>query len=132
VSRSGYSDDVENWDLIRWRGAVASAIRGKRGQAFLREMAAVLDAMPVKRLVDGELQADGEVCALGAVGVARGLPVSDINPDDREAVAEVFGIAPALAAEIESENDGDFSYRRHSTPEQRWQYMRDWVAENIV
>jgi hypothetical protein len=37
MSRSGYSDDLENWSLIRWRGAVASAIRGRRGQAFLRE-----------------------------------------------------------------------------------------------
>lgn len=25
MSRSGYSDDVENWQLIRWRGQVASA-----------------------------------------------------------------------------------------------------------
>ena len=31
MSRSGYEDGLEMWDLIRWRGAVASAIRGKRG-----------------------------------------------------------------------------------------------------
>jgi hypothetical protein len=47
MSRSGYSDDHSEWDLIRWRGAVASAIRGKRGQAFLRELLVALDAMPV-------------------------------------------------------------------------------------
>ena len=39
MSRSGYSDDLDNWDLIRWRGQVSSAIRGKRGQGFLRELA---------------------------------------------------------------------------------------------
>lgn len=45
--------------MIRWRGAVASAIRGKRGQAFLREMLAALDAMPEKRLIAGSLVFDG-------------------------------------------------------------------------
>jgi hypothetical protein len=44
------------WSHIRWRGAVASAIRGGRGQAFLREMLAAMDAMPVKRLVANELR----------------------------------------------------------------------------
>ena len=39
MSRSGYSEDVDdNWDHIRWRGQVASAIKGKRGQRMLREM----------------------------------------------------------------------------------------------
>lgn len=46
MSRSGYSDDIDNWDLIKWRGQVASAIRGKRGQLFLRELLAALDALP--------------------------------------------------------------------------------------
>lgn len=59
MSRSGYSDDYDgdNWDLIRWRGAVTSAIRGKRGQAFLREALAALDAMPEKQLIAGDLVA---------------------------------------------------------------------------
>jgi hypothetical protein len=34
MSRSGYSDDIDSaddqWALIRWRGAVKSAIRGAR------------------------------------------------------------------------------------------------------
>jgi hypothetical protein len=37
MSRSGYSDDYgddEPWQLIMWRGAVASAFRGRRGQPF--------------------------------------------------------------------------------------------------
>jgi hypothetical protein len=61
VSRSGYVDDMcDEWALIRYRGAVASAIRGKRGQAFLREMLAALDAMPEKRLTAGALVFDGQ------------------------------------------------------------------------
>ncbi|ENQ7660184.1 hypothetical protein ACEQOL_006537 [Pseudomonas aeruginosa] len=38
MSRSGYCDDLDNWSLICWRGAVSSAIKGKRGQAFLIEL----------------------------------------------------------------------------------------------
>ena len=57
MSRSGYSDSLENWDLIRWRGQVASAIRGKRGQQLLKELA---DAMikagskPESKTIKGE------------------------------------------------------------------------------
>lgn len=37
MSRSGYTDDCDDqWALIRWRGAVNSAIKGKRGQQALR------------------------------------------------------------------------------------------------
>ncbi len=37
MSRSGYQDDCEGLNL--YRGTVRRAIRGKRGQAFLRELA---------------------------------------------------------------------------------------------
>lgn len=129
MSRSGYSEDCENVSL--WRGAVASAIRGKRGQALLREMLTALDAMPVKRLICGELVTPaGECCALGAVALARGLPTDCVDVHDRAAVAALFGIAPALAAEIEFENDGDFCWQT-TTPEQRFTHMRAWVAARL-
>lgn len=137
MSRSGYSDDCDNWDLIRWRGQVASAIRGKRGQAFLRDLLAALDAMPNKRLVSGELEAGGEVCALGCIGRARGIDLQDIDVYDRSGIAKVLNIAEPLAAEIMFENDDDFCYWRlaDETEEQyaakRWQRMRDWVAKRI-
>lgn len=35
MSRSGYTDDCDGWQLIMYRGAVASAIRGARGQRLL-------------------------------------------------------------------------------------------------
>ena len=106
MSRSGYSEDCDGWDLIRWRGAVASAIRGRRGQAFLREMEEALEAIPDKRLISGELvSSDGECCAMGAVAMKRQMDVSDVDPEDRDAVAALFGIAPAMAAEIAFRND---------------------------
>src|SRR5262245_16738600 len=36
---------------MRWRGAVHAAIFGKRGQAFLTELLAALDALPEKKLL---------------------------------------------------------------------------------
>lgn len=141
MSRSGYCDDQDdNWRHICWRGAVSSALRGKRGQAFLLELAATMDAMPVKRLVTEELQVDGEFCTLGVVGAARGLDMSVIDPDDSEAVSEKFGIADAMVREIVYENDeyfgsykfvdGEQKYVRE-TPEERWIRMRSWVAKQI-
>lgn len=135
MSRSGYNDDCGGWDLIRWRGAVASAIRGARGQAFLREMAAAMDAMPEKILIDEELEKDGQVCALGAVGKARGIQMADIDPDDREAVAKTFGIARALASEIMYENDDCdyvFGESRRETPAEKWQRLRHWIDKHLL
>jgi len=139
MSRSGYSEDGDdNWSLICWRGAVNSALRGKRGQAFLRELGEALDAMPVKRLVAEELQADGEFCTLGVIGQARGLDLATIDPDDSELVASSFGIAEAMAREIVWENDehpgvydAQCGWRRES-PEERWSRMRNWVDSQIV
>jgi hypothetical protein len=129
MSRSGYSDDCENWSLICWRGAVNSAIKGSRGQAFLLELRDALDAMAEKRLVADVLEADGEFCAIGVLGAKRGINIAALDPGDREEVAGAFGIAPALAAEIVYMND-EGSWQAE-TPEQRWARMRKWVEENI-
>lgn len=137
MSRSGYSEDCENLGL--WRGAVSRAITGKRGQAFLRELAAALDAMPVKELVVEETVSDDDrVCTIGAVAIARGLDVSDLDESDQEEVGKRFGIARAMAAEIAYENDecGQYRYegskRIEETPAERWTRMRKWVADSIL
>lgn len=126
------SPPIAEWPLIRWRGQVASAIRGKRGQAFLRELLAALDAMPTKRLVANDLQdAQGEVCTLGCIAKARNVDTTGLTDDgwaDNEAIAERLGIAHQLVTEIEFMNDDWTS----ETPEQRWVRMRAWVAEQIV
>lgn len=128
MSRSGYSDDCWGVQLICWRGAVASAIRGKRGQSFLHEMLHAMAALPEQKLIDGELEQEGAVCAIGAVGKARGVDMSGIDVEDREAVAKLFGIAPALAAEIVYMND-EASY--NETPEQRFSRMRAWIEGEL-
>lgn len=128
MSRSGYSDDCGGWDLICWRGAVNSALKGKRGQAFLIELRDALDAMPEKRLVADTLEADGQFCTLGVLGAKRGIDMGAIDAHCRETVSEAFGIAPAMAAEVVFEND---ERGWNETPEQRWQRMRKWIDSHI-
>ncbi len=131
MSRSNYTDYYDDcWGLIRWRGAVASAIKGRRGQAFLRDLIAALDAMPEKGLIANELREDGEVCALGALGLRRGLDLEAIDPEDPDAVADIFGIAPALAREIVYEND-EGAWPRESA-EDRWKRMRAWAVSQLL
>lgn len=160
MSRSGYTDDYdEDGTGGLWRGAVASALRGKRGQAFLRELAAALDAMPEKRLIAHELEADGEFCTIGVLGAARGIDMAKLDPEDYDQVAAAFGIAPCMAQEIVYENDevnDGLEWRKwevcgpmrpfwpHWEKHERsgympmadaegvrWQRMRKWVAEHI-
>ncbi|UNY90628.1 MULTISPECIES: hypothetical protein [unclassified Pseudomonas] len=102
------------------------------------ELRDALDAMPDKRLIAEELEADGQYCALGALGAKRGINMKCIDPYCRESVAAAFEIAPALAAEIVFENDeypggfwGASGKWQRETPEHRWQRMRNWVEANI-
>lgn len=157
MSRSGYTDDSDdNWSLICWRGAVTSAIKGKRGQALLREIIERMDAMPVKKLISSELEEEGSFCTLGVVGHARGIDLKKIDPEDPDAVAAAFNIAPAMAREIVYENDEyitDFEWKwldiigplrpfenrsqyfrveEDGAGERRWQHMRKWAADNLI
>ena len=130
MSRSGYSDD---WDdesqLWLYRQAVKKAIEGKRGQQFMRDLITALDALPVKRLIEADLEYDGEVCALGSVGKLRGIPMNGLDTHDRDEMAATFGVAPSLAAEVMFEND-EGAFKRE-TPEQRWERMRQWAVDNL-
>lgn len=130
MSRSGYTDGLEHWDLIKWRGQVASAIRGQRGQRFLSDLLKAMDALPEKVLIVHELQdAEGDVCALGSLGKARGIDMSKLDPEDYDAVAVAFGIAHQLAQEVVFENDEGALY--NETPQDRYRRMREWVRRQI-
>lgn len=141
MGRAGYTDDIgsqeEQWAHIRWRGQVASAIRGKRGQAFLRELVEALDAMPEKRLISNVLEHAGNVCAIGSVGVKRGIDMTVLDPEDPGPIAASFGIAEQLVREIEYENDEAYfgwdakAGKCTFTPEGRWKHMRAWAAAHL-
>lgn len=131
MSRSGYSDDYDwdqesRWANIRWRGQVASAIRGKRGQKMFKDMLAALDALPEKKLIKNELDCTDGVCALGALGRMRGMDMSKLDPDNSDQVSAAFDIADQLAREIVYMNDEGSWY--NEKPEDRFARMRQWVS----
>lgn len=173
MSRSGYNDyddDCDQWDSIRYGGMLASAIRGRRGQAFLRDVAEAMDAMPEKRLIAQDLiraepppsdltrwifaatqesvevpgrrywgdqsvsvlwPRDGAgVCAIGSLGVRRGVEMRTLDPEDAETVGSTFDIATPLAREVVFQND-DGGPWKGETAEQRWTRMRKWVDGKI-
>lgn len=149
MSRHGYSDGDDEpypgaWALYARR--VANAIRGKRGQQFLREMVEALDAMPVKELAARTaVSGDGaKCCALGAVAVRRNLDVSPIlytEADDEEDdgtwttewLRDALGLTDALAREVVYQNDeGGRSYHGGESDAERWQRMRSWAAARLT
>lgn len=111
MSRSGYKDDIDDpLEYGRWSGAVLSAINGKRGQLLLKELLIALDEMPEKKLYPNSFQTEsGEFCTLGVLGNKRGIPMNDLGDYydgcDRNIIGNLFGIAPAMAAEIMFMND---------------------------
>lgn len=134
MSRSQYSDDNEPLVHGRWRAQVASALRGKRGQALLRDMIAALDAMPEKRLVADVMQADdGTACALTAVARYRGVSVEDIDNEspEPEDLASRLDIAHQLAQEVMFVNDEAGWSQMVKTPEDRWTFVRSWAVKNL-
>lgn len=143
MSRSGYSEDYGCGDnrLYLYRANVDRALAGRRGQAFLKDLLAQLDAMPEKRLTTGELEENGEVCTLGVITRARGIDTSKLKfgerneygegEDDDFVIAQLvedLDISAPMVREIMYEND---DYWLAETPEKRWQRMRRWVEGKI-
>jgi hypothetical protein len=148
MSRSGYNDDCdgEGYPLALWRGTIANATRGKRGQRFFRDLVAALDEMPVKRLIAKELQTpEGDVCALGCLGKKRGVDLSDLDveemADNYDFLGRTFDIASQLSQEVMYINDeasrkplrreGMRWVQEEETPEERWTRVRAWAARQI-
>lgn len=157
MGRSGYSeydgDDAESqWAYIRARGATASALRGHRGQRFLRRLAEALDSMPVKALCriptasDGPLDTktwkripppgadrlglpDGRVCVLGAIVRASGGNSAEVDATDHDGLGRMLDIAPRIVRELEWMNDD--RYADVGDDAARWKYLREWVSEHI-
>lgn len=145
MSRSGYieyeGDDPRGQALFR--GRVANAIRGRRGQSLLSDLAAALEAMPDKSLLRGGLSHEGEHCSIGLALRCRGhapsafMPSQPIGDEDHayEAqeynadIADVLDVAEVLVQEIEWENDEGGAYSE--TPEQRHARMLRWAKHNL-
>lgn len=159
MSRSGYSDDYDDDPLAtgRWRAQVASSIRGKRGQKFLRDLIEALDALPEKELIANELvDQSGCVCALGALGKRRGVDLETVDTEDYDTLGGIFDIAHQLAQEVMWENDeyvDEYKWESvetvgplkryeqrmksvkvpiHNAAAKRWQHVRDWATKQLL
>lgn len=163
MSRSGYVDDMcDQWAMICYRGAVSSAIRGRRGQAFLREMLAALDAMPEKRLISGALVFDGqpgipwdvrphEDVIVGGdtlvTGCGESVRVGDVcamgclgltrstkmdGVDAHDAPTVAGLFGIAEALAREIAYVNDEDGYRAESPELRFERVRKWVVENLL
>ncbi len=132
MSRSNYTCDNDIWAQLKWRGMVASAIRGNRGQRMLRELADALDAMPSKRLIQHDLVTRaGECCTLGAVFQARGRAnTQEELHEDNARIANELNVSECLVQEVEFLND-DAPFI-DETPEARWTRMRAWVGRKLA
>lgn len=136
MGRHGLDDSGDIDDVLaygRWRGAVSSAIRGKRGQQFLRELLKALDSLPQPRLISECLEnVHGEVCALGSVGHARGIEMTHIDLDDYMQVSDEFDLNDKLAREVMWVND-EWGYGGNNVPdmERRFKVVRAWVLDQI-
>ena len=138
-------DGAPPWEF--WAQAVANATKGKRGQAFLRELRKALLAMPDKRLIAGDMiTPTGEVCALGQFAVYKGkaaeLRQSFIFQNEGEEyteeedlsesanwVAYRFNVPTCLAFDVAYANDEEFHY---DTPEARWRLMLQWIDARLL
>ena len=140
MSRHGYTDDGENWSFICWRGQVASAIRGKRGQRLIKDLVTALEALPVKELASHDIiNSEGCPCGLGAALQHRGIIPKEIkrvsvgSDDDYDydyvsgVLSEALDIAPQLAREIMFINDDDW----HSDDAGRYRAVLSWAKDNL-
>lgn len=136
MSRSGYVDDWSP-EMNLYRGTVERSLRGKRGQAFLRELRKYLEEMEVKRLVAGSFRerASGEFCTLGVVADRRDVDLEHLNRLVEEeggwGIAEeagrALGISRAMAAEIMYMNDEWAA----TAPRDRWVQMYEWTCRHL-
>ena len=145
MSRIEYNESDDILSYGRWEGRVKMALKGKPGQAMLRELEAALEAMPEQRLIYARLcDANGGVCALGALithrYIAGGLSEFDArrklhrlsygSETDYEVAAfavRQIGITNTLAWLIQEANDE----LAPSDPEARHAFVLRWVRSKI-
>ena len=147
----GYDDDCDgdsNFCYL-WESIVRRAMEGKRGQAVLREIESALVALPNKRLIREAFSDCGDVCALGALALKRGIPVEKLESVSRncegeystayaDAAKSMLGITEAVARTVQHANDeGPYSPRLNDewkageTPEDRYTRVLAWVRSKI-
>lgn len=148
-------DELRGW---AFQANIRRAVAGKKGRKFLLELEAALLALPAKRLALGAMAASeglggfdgkpivatGDVCALGAVAVARAVSAGKsrdaalhelaekFDPEERgwkltQDAASHLKICHPLAYAVVWNND--LSHRL--TPEERYEKVLAWVRAKL-
>lgn len=149
MSRINYGEIDDLASMLsagRWEGRVKSALNGRPAQKTFRELEAALLALPEKRLISSFLcDADGCVCALGALAAHKGIDKDELKKlfyvqdswghlempeaDDVADWAERnLNMTFTLAWLIQEANDETYE---DATPEQRWEKMLAWTRSKI-
>jgi hypothetical protein len=141
-----YDEDYANQGLLWWAN-IDRHIKGAKGQAVLREIRDILQAMPEKVLITSRLADEkGHVCAVGAVALARRVAKGEsrddvlrdlaarIPEDDNYMGAHItaslgvqVGLKYGLAWALGNANDAYWK----DTPEERYERVLAWVEKNI-
>lgn len=149
MSRSSYSDDFGDeypGQLELYRANVKRSMRGRAGQARLRELRDALLALPVKELHDGIFVAgtreQPQVCALGAwalhqaggdpfaAGAMLGRAGADADDLDTAKALSSYSWPELVVRDTIWQNDRD-SYFRPETPAERYTRVLAWVEAHI-
>jgi hypothetical protein len=139
MTRLYYDDDCGPSEEGLRQGWLRSAIRGQRGQRFLRDLVAALDALPTPELSSGALEdpETGCCCAFGAVLRFRGaenVPLwfhpeeEDMMPDS---LAEPFDVSKTLAWAVVQANEEMCSSNTEQDRRRRWAEVRAWAVCNL-
>lgn len=149
--------EFDDYDLVAcnlWWANIERASNGKHGQKILREMREALLSMPNRRLIEGAIYEDGEVCAVGALALHRLRRDGQIKlkghadalateadlseeaggfSDEYETMdfGKSLGITGVLAWRLAYINDEEVPGGSRATPEERWQYVFNEIEKLI-
>lgn len=133
--RIGYSDEEEfSGQFFLWQANCERSLAGKAGRQALTDLRDELLRMNVKRLIGNDLAVDGEVCAVGALLKARGVPQDRLESFDdlyqtTDDIAVREGRVPKLVAwKLVELNDMDLV---SCTPEERYAKVLAWVEYRL-
>ncbi len=130
------------------------SLRGRKGQAALREFEAALLALPEKRLIKDLLAAGDDVCAIGCYAKHKGLDLTKFDPEyESDEVGIEAGMPRLVAWKVVALNDitldtvwevaygpvqrgrgvyqGGIPLVRDMTPEERYARVLAWVREQL-
>ena len=129
MSRINYTDEEDFAGQFQlWQANCDRSLRGKHGQVELLVLRDALLALPAKRLIRGDLEANGEVCAIACYGRYKGFDLQVFDPGESDKVGVAGGMPHLVAWKVVEMNDEWFY---SETPEQRYEKMLAWV-ESVI